>query len=365
MRIALVHGNDGSDIRIGKMCRSLARIGHDAHYVGWDRRPDEPKDIDLGGTVPHMLRSATPFGRANKRGTARFLRHIVSTLGELRPDAVQCVNEDNGLLVLPLRGVLYDHLVLDVFDALADRHSHRSRSLRLALGGVSQVVRAGADRLIATDEARRERFGRHRHKTLVIENVPEDPGEELSGRWPSGPIKVYVSGSLSDRRGLRQMIRVAERVPDFRIESAGWLRDRFATDVFAQHPSVTFHGIVTAQRSLELAAECDAILVFYVPRTVNNLYASPNKVHDALSVGRPVILSEEVRIADGIEDQELGWTCGWDDLDRLTSIVEGLREQRALLPDKAPRLRQRFVEGPNWARMERRLAQLYREIESG
>lgn len=365
MRIAIVHGNDGSDVRIGKMCRSLSRIGHDVHFVGWDRRPGTTKEVDLGGATPHVMCAGTRYGRASKRGTARFFLHIVRTLTQLRPDVVQCVNEDNGFMVLPLRGVLYDKLVCDVFDALADRHSGRSRSARTLLRGVSTAVRTGADRLIATDQARFERFGRYRSKAVVIENVPEDPGEDLYRRWPTGPIRVYVAGSLNVRRGIRQILEVADRVEDLHIESAGWLYDDFANGEFANHPAVTFHGIVTARRSLELAAECDAILVYYVPSTVNNIFASPNKVHDALSVGRPVILSREVRIAEGIEEQGLGWTCGWDDVDRLTEIVEGLREHRATLPERAPQLRRKFVEGPNWARMEERLADLYREIEGG
>lgn len=363
MRIAIVHGNDGSDVRIGKMCRSLSRIGHDVHFVGWDRRPETHKEVDLGGARAHLLTATTRFGRASRAGMARFFGHIVRTLSQLRPDVVQCVNEDNGLLVLPFRGVLYDRLVCDVFDALADRHSSRSRATRLLLRGASTAVRSGADRLIATDQARFERFGRYRRKTVVIENVPEDPGEDLSRRWPTGPIRICVAGSLNVRRGIRQILQVADRVDDLRIESAGWLYDEFANGEFANHPAVTFHGIVTARRSLEIAAECDAILVFYVPGTVNNLYASPNKVHDALSVGRPVIISREVRIADGIEEAGLGWACGWDDVDRLTAIVEGLRDQRAALKEHAPQLRRRFLEGPNWARMEERLGQLYREIE--
>jgi len=47
MRIALIHGNDGSDVRVGKTCRSLARLGFDTHFIGWDRRPEADKEIDL------------------------------------------------------------------------------------------------------------------------------------------------------------------------------------------------------------------------------------------------------------------------------------------------------------------------------
>jgi hypothetical protein len=50
MRIALIHGNDGSDVRVGKTCRSLARLGFDVHFIGWDRRPGRTRrSTSVGG----------------------------------------------------------------------------------------------------------------------------------------------------------------------------------------------------------------------------------------------------------------------------------------------------------------------------
>jgi UDP:flavonoid glycosyltransferase YjiC (YdhE family) len=37
MRILLLYGTDGSDIRTVKLCRSLSRQGHEVHFVGWHR----------------------------------------------------------------------------------------------------------------------------------------------------------------------------------------------------------------------------------------------------------------------------------------------------------------------------------------
>jgi hypothetical protein len=71
MRIALIHGNDGSDVRVGKTCRSLARLGFDVHFIGWDRRPGADKEIDLGGATAHVIRTRRPTVAATCRGQAR------------------------------------------------------------------------------------------------------------------------------------------------------------------------------------------------------------------------------------------------------------------------------------------------------
>ena len=359
MRIAIIHGNDGSDVRIGKTCRSLSSMGFDVHFIGWDRRPGQPKAIDLGRAAHDVMTHPTPLGRATIAGQLRFARHVARALRRLRPDVACCVNEDCALMVLPLRGLFYRRLVCDVFDALADRHSDKPWPLRSALRAVSEIVRTGADRLIATDAARFERFGRFRRKTVVVENVPEDPGPALAEALPTGPAKVYVAGTLTAGRGLSQVLQAADRAGDVEVVSAGWPYDAFASDTFLAHPRVTFHGIVTAAQSLALAAGCDAVLCYYAPTSTNNLYASPNKVHDAMSVGRPVIINTEVRVSRWVTRNRLGWACPYDDAGALAAVLAALADRRARLPAFAARARRLFLAGRTWTRMEAVLRALY------
>ena len=364
MRIAIIHGNDGSDVRIGKTCRSLSRMGHDVHFIGWARREGPPAPIDLGTARAHVMKHPTRHGRLTVGGQWRFWRHVVAVLSKIRPRTVCCVNEDCALLVLPLRGLLYDRLVCDVFDALVDRHSHRSWPVRSALRAVSEIVRVGADRLIATDADRFERFGRSRRKCTIVENVPEDPGESLARRLPTGPTRIYVAGSLSRSRGLRQIIEAVEPLDDLRIVSAGWLYDDYAAGEFHDHPKVSFHGVVSARESLELACQCDAVAALYAPTSVNNRHASPNKVYDALSVGRPVLINEEIRVARWVRHNELGWTFAYDDVSALRQIIASLRGRRADLGGFARRARRIFLDGRTWSRMEDRLRDLYDALEA-
>ena len=364
-RIAIVHGNDGSDVRIGKVCRSLSAMGFDTHFIGWDTRPEAEKDIDLGAATPHIMVRATPYGRTTVVTRLQFGWHTVRMLARLRPDVACCVNEDNAFLVLPFRGVLYRYLVCDVFDALVDRHSNRGALLRCVLRIVSEITRTGADRLIATDRPRFERFGRFRRKCVVIENVPEDPGEELSRLMLTGPVKVYVSGSLSIVRGLRQIIEVAEQLDDVEIVSAGWLYDDYAQDVFARHPKVSFRGIVTARQSLELAAGCDVVLALYLPNSVNNRNASPNKIYDAISVGRPVIINSETGVSRWVAENKLGYRCPYADVDALREVISSLGRRRRELADFARHARAVYLESYTWGRMEKRLDKLYRGLCGG
>jgi glycosyltransferase involved in cell wall biosynthesis len=363
MRISVIHGNDGSDVRVGKTCRSLMRLGHDTYFIGWDRRPSAKKEIDLGGAVPHIMRHETPHGRGDLAGQARFFAHIARVLIQTRPQVVCAVNEELACVVLPLKRVFYDRLVCDVFDSLRARASTRRPLEQMALRLISDIGSLGSDRLIATDGNRREMLGRFAHKAIVIENVPEDPGEVLALALPEGPVRIWAAGSLEVEKGFGQLLAAIEGLPDAKIISAGWPYDRFASEVFVKHPRVEFHGIVTAQKALELAASCDAVFSYYAPIHAYRINASPNKVYDAMAVGRPVLINREVRLAEWVERERIGYLCGYEDVDCLHRIIAGLAVRRNALPGFAARTRELFRRRYNWGLMESRLADMYAGLE--
>jgi len=361
VRIGLVHANDGSDIRVGKVCRSFTRMGFQVDFIGWDRRPEERKSIDLGDAGQHILTFATAYGKSTVRGQASFLWHILSTLAAVRPDIVYAVNEENALLALAGKKLLYRKLICDVFDSLVDRHSRRPL-LGWFLGLIALISRWSADRLIATDEARYRRFGRFRDKCTVIENYPESCPAVEKTPVPCGPTKIWVGGTLTRSRGIGAILQAVESLEGVVLLSAGWPYDEFAAKTFVTHPKVDYRGIVTADEALSLASQCDAVFAFYAPTSVNNVYASPNKIYDAMCVGRPVIINEEILVADFVREQDLGMTCRYEDTVALGHIVAGLKSRRDDLAAFAQRTRALFQSRYSWERMEPRLRKLIVEL---
>lgn len=350
-KIAIIHTNDGSDVRVGKLCRSACRLGFNCHYIGWDRRPSECKSSDLGGAKRHIMVRASRRGRATISGTLLFYFHVVAVLARIRPDTVLVVNEDLAFLLLPFRRLIYRRLICDVFDSLVDRHSNKNAIYRAIAAILSAVSRWGADQLFATDDRRRKRFGKHIGKTSVIENFPEDPGDKLSQQIPSGAVKIYVAGSLSEGRGLRQILSAAERLSNVSIISAGWIYDDYASIEFRQHPMVDYRGIVDSRQSLCHAAECDAVLAFYSPCTTNNIYASPNKIYDALSVGRMSIVNTETKVSEWIRHQNLGFVCPYNDVAGLVQVLLALSD-RSEFAENSARLRAKFLKRFQWRQFE-------------
>lgn len=365
-RVAVLHPNDGTDVRISKICRSLSRLGYETHFIGWDRRPNWKKEIDLGSTRLHILKLETDYGRFQFRGYLHFITYAIRALARIRPDVVHAVNEDMAFWLLPFKGFLFRWLICDVFDALHDRYDGPDTNIGISntLRLVSRCVRQRADRLIATDALRYERFGRHKTKTVIIENMPDVPVAAIKNLVPRGPITIWVGGSLSKRRGLAQLLAAVEDVQDVKILSAGWLYDSFAETVFVNHPRVEFLGIITPKEALQCAASSDAVFAFYAPDSTNNRYASPNKLYDALAVGRPIIMNCEVKLSEFITRHNVGWVCPYEDIIGLRMIISGLKSFRDGLSEFAIRAQDLFLGLGGWPEMERRLDNLYRSLVS-
>jgi glycosyltransferase involved in cell wall biosynthesis len=359
MRIAIVFGNDGTDPRIIRTCRTLVKLGHEVHFIGWDRRAEPPRIPNLGGAERHVLRCAMNLSRSTMWAQLRFSWFVARQLAKLRPDIVCAANEENAVRCLPFRKLLYRRLVCDVIDSQRDVFSARALPVRLGWSAIAELAHIGADTLIATDHTRFQYFGRHQYKTKVIGNFPEDPGDASSANIPTGDIKLYVAGVLTESRGLGQLMSAIDGMNNIRITAAGWPTDKLSSETFVNHPKVDYQGFVHLEQSLELASRCDAVLGFYAPNCRNNILASPTKLYEAMSVGRPLIINTEAQVSKWVVENSLGYSCNYEDVAGLRRILESLVTLRRNLPQFAKHARQTFRQNYCWERMEDTLVEIY------
>jgi hypothetical protein len=361
VKIAYVARQDGTDMRISKECNSLLAAGHDVTLIGWDRTPGQQRPDPMPDVPRRLLRREASFGpRAVARSYPAFVGHIARQLRELRPDVVHCVNEDLAGVALALRRRMRFRVVCDLFDSVALRWSAASRPMRAAADMAARFVHERSDALIATDAARAALLRRHAY---IVPNYPVDPGPELALTClpSSGRLRVYVGGTLTRNRGLSAICTLLDSGLDLQPVTAGWTYDRFASD-FTQRPEVEHHGLVTPQQSLKLAASCHVILCFYEPSNRNNIMASPNKIYDAMCVGRPVIISEETLVARWVTQQRLGYAVPYHDTSALASLIGSFPRGSRTVSETAVRLRSVFETGYSWKVAEQSLFAAYASL---
>jgi glycosyltransferase involved in cell wall biosynthesis len=364
VRVAYVARNDGTDTRISKECNSLLAAGYHVTLIGWDRSPGASRSDPMPAVLKRLFVRRAGFGPGGvAAGAAGFLRHAAKQLWLLRPHVVHCANEDLALFALALRPLLRYTVVCDIFDSIALRWSASGAARAGLARSAAGFAQRFSDAVLVTDEARRARLLTRPAAAAVVPNYPVDAGAALALCVPAlnDPVRLYVSGSLTAGRGLNGLLALLEQRPDVQVVCAGWPLDEVSRG-FVQHERVEYHGVVSPRESLRLAASCHAVVALYAPANDNNLLASPNKVYDALCVGRPLIINREAIISRWVADVGAGHLVPYGDAAALATVVDRLIASRAAAAGEARRLRGIFEAGYSWSVAEEALLATYRVI---
>ena len=361
LRIVYVARNDGTDMRVSKECNSLLKFGHDVHFVGWRDSVDHDRPDPMPDVPKHFF-SSLQGGSALKKllRAPGFAFHVGRMVHGLRPDVVHFVNEDLGLLVVSLQRGYGFKSVCDLFDSIELKWGQKRYPVNVIARLVTKLVHEKSDVLIVTDDARKARLGTFQKKAHTVSNYPVDVGEEFALRLPDreGPLRLYVAGTLYAARGLSSLLELLNARDDVEIISAGWLHDEIARE-FIGHPAVDYRGVIKPSESLQVAASCHAIVALYDPSNENNVMASPNKIYDAICIGRPVIINREAAVSHWVSEHDAGYVVRYGDMEELGAVVDALNQQRDNMYETAVSLRELFERGYSWDVAERTLLTAY------
>ncbi len=130
-------------------------------------------------------------------------------------------------------------------------------------------------------------------------------------------------------------------------------------------PNIHWHGKIDYQESLALYFQSDVILATYDPAIANNRLGSPNKIFEAMMLGKPVIVAENTNMDRVIRETNAGIVVRYGDLENLENTLSALCEN----PDLGSKLgasgRMTYENQYSWLKMEQKIIDLYQEVSGG
>ena len=321
MRPALLYisVNDGTDTRIYKEIKSLS-ADFDISFIG----------VITPTSTPSMLPSScrTIFIQGLRRSPLTIAK-IFFRVAYLRPwsfKSIHVINENLALVLYPLLW-LSRRWVLDVFDSFFLKSTSRLTSFFKVI--LQRMIYSSADVILVTDDARLNLLPAwSRSKARVLPNYPLTDKQAIIVKVDSvGPLKIFFSGSIGADRGLPFLLNLIKQDPQLQVHVAGWLYDQ-AGEELCKHPQVTYHGIIHQSAAAQIAKQCDYILCLYEPNIVNNIYASPNKIYDGIQAGVPVIINQEILVAEFVHKEKLGYILESYNPEFVLDILRDLKTQR-------------------------------------
>ncbi len=257
--------------------------------------------------------------------------------------------------------------------------------LRRGLAGVVDVMEKFlcrfADRIVTSDESIKERFTGVHPGTITIFNYPRlsifVPGEArlslLRERY-RGRIPVLYQGSVSETRGLFQMIRamriLRERRPEILLLIVGGMEDTLLARAVNEIRALKVEGCVEIVGWVPHEEVVDYIFVSrigLVPLQPTEKFMKniPIKQFEYMACGVPVLGANLPPIASYVKSAGCGRVF---DSTRPEALAEGVM---AILDDEKEWLRmseagkKAVSELWNWDEMEKRLLSVYGELLQG
>jgi len=355
------------DVRIfERMCRSLARDGHEVHLVAPRDGAAEREEAD--GVLVHSV--ALPRGRWERfRKTRREIAARAEAIGaDLRhfhdPDLLRLMAASQDRTGTP---VVYD--VHEDYRAQILGKSWVPTGSRRAIawwfGRLEDRHSKAASGIVAATPHIARRFLGHPFCELV-QNFPdlrEFPlSEEEADRDPGRFIFV---GEITAIRGIREILEAAPlagrgtRValggpwedPGFRAEMLrleGWKQVEELG--YLDRPSV--RG--------EMARSTAGLVLF--PPLPNHIFSQPTKLFEYMAAGIPVIASDFPHWRTIIEGAGCGLLVNPTDPAEIARAMREIKDRPEEAREMGRRGRQASLDTYNWAREYEKLTDLYRRI---
>lgn len=365
------------DPRVEKEATCLADAGYSVRVIAWDRSAELPALEERGKVHIERLPIVARYGRglANFPALLRWQRGLVHWLSAHRSEytIIHACDFDTILPALWLKARYGKTVVYDIFDFYADHLRATPAWIKSLIRRVDTWAIGRADALILADEARvRQIGGASPRSVTVIYNSPEDEKQSLEeksresvGSAEEWRLKIAYVGLLQVERGLVELLQVLARRPEWHLDLAGFGGDEDQIFELARAlPNVTWHGRVPYDEALALSAQADVLVATYDPTIPNHRYASPNKIFEAMMLGKPVVVAGGTHMDELVRAGNCGLVVQYGDADALEAALASLAADPALRHTLGAAARTLYEHSYSWERMSQRILDLYDRLPS-
>lgn len=172
-------------------------------------------------------------------------------------------------------------------------------------------------------------------------------------------LSVAYAGILQEGRMLRELIEIVSENIDMEFHIAGFGEmERYVKIKSTHFKNIHFYGILSYEKTLELQKRCDILAALYDPQTLNHVYAAPNKLYEALILGKPLIMTKNTGLDSIVSTNQFGKVIDFN-ISALQSALNQLMTEKQTFPEISRKMQNYFITTFSWKEAERRMLSLY------
>lgn len=370
-RVVICRSNPvAPDPRVEKYARAFLEAGHQVTVIGWDRSASLPTWEKREGYEIHRIPIAASYGTGmgNLSKLAAWQIRLFAWLFTHRQDfhIIHACDFDTVLPGMAIRLAFGKKLVYDIFDFYPEHLRHVPRWIKRLIRKLDYRVINRADAVIIVDDHRREQIKVTFPKRLaIIYNSPEDIFFPSGGYQPSPPgrLRLAYVGLFQRERSLLEILGILKGHPEWSLDMAGFGGDEQEIHAASRElANVHWHGTVPYRRALELSSHADVLFAIYDPTIPNHRYSSPNKLFEAMMLGKPIIVARDTNMDQIIATNDCGLVVTYGQVPELEDALSRLAMNPGLRQRLGENARSAYESLYNWEIMKARLIAMYSQI---
>jgi glycosyltransferase involved in cell wall biosynthesis len=281
-------------------------------------------------------------------------------------DIIHAFDFDTGIVASRYAKKFCKKFVYHILDYYVDAHWLRKTVLENPILKLENSIINDADATIICTEKRKEQIAGSMPKRLaVIHNTPSTAQLKQCDHktQQSGKIKIVYVGILEPSRLLREIAAAVSENSNLEFHVAGFgTLEAFFIEQAQTYDNIYFYGRLPYDHTLSLENECDIMLAIYDPAIDNHRFAAPNKFYESLMLGKPVIMVHGTGMSEVVAENGIGERIEFSK-DGFIDGVNRLIGRKDEWPLIGRRMKDIYRNQYCWDEMERRLIQIYTEIQ--
>jgi glycosyltransferase involved in cell wall biosynthesis len=327
------------DPRVHREAKALVKAGYGVTIFAWDRDGGSAEREGVDGICIARAGPRAGWGTALSVLPGLILFSFKAVMFGLRsrPSVVHAHDFDtlmSGVLISKMSG---SRLVYDAHEGYSDMiaptvpkwASSMVRRIEMDMARKSDLV-------VTVNSLFKGEFENGGARSVeVVGNLPDSYGiseperlESLRKEMGAGDrtIVLYV-GVLEPQRALIELIRAFKALPSEKyflaVGGYGTLESAIKAEAKGMK-NFKFLGRVAATDVLTYSAASDALFAVYDPSNNNNRKGAPNKLYEALHLGKPIIVAEGTFAETESVKAGIGHPVAYGDIGAIASAIKGL-----------------------------------------
>lgn len=358
--------------RLPRAARALKEVGYKVEILNWNRGVNEEiienatKSFSLEGITVHSIYCGnTPYGKGiitvfNK---ILFIIKVILFLFKngQQYKVVHAIDFDLALpvyLAKLLNPKLEFEIIYDIADFVETFHSPIPKIIRSMIKSLSERIMNYSTKIIIPDENRFVNIpGKFQSKTEIINNSIDPPLQikEYQININSNMLNIFYYGALSKDRGIELLLK--QKNASLWFAGKGELQEQIV-EYDNTYDNVHYLGYLELEQILSVASQMDIIYMVYDPSYQHNQIASPNKLYEALYLGKPCIVAENTSIDTFVEKYNIGYVTKFDEAS-LQQLIRSINPEDLIAKGKQAKA---IYPDYSWEHSKRKLIKIYNSI---